>query len=98
MNSIVTTKAASQAIMWFFEKKTTTVYKSLGGWKKTYGQTAHIAQNLYCAFSSSTSAIFFHILYMEKCNEKKWETPQLGQASRLKRHHTRCGYLYIWSV
>jgi hypothetical protein len=39
MNSIVTTKAASQAIMWFFEKKTTTVYKSLGGWKKTYGQT-----------------------------------------------------------
>jgi len=80
--------------MWFWKKNNYYCLQVLGGWKKTYGQLTHIAQNLYCAFSSST----FLIWIVEECNEKKGKTPQLGQASRLKRRHTRYEYLYIWSV
>jgi hypothetical protein len=59
MNSIVTTKAASQAIIWFFEKKTTTVYKSLGG----------MEENLWATHPHCTSSLLrfflFHILDMD---------------------------------
>ncbi len=70
MNS---TKAASQATMWFFEKKTTIVYKSLRDGRKPMDNpsTLHRISIVFFFLPSVPYSSTFLTWIMEECNEKK---------------------------